>query len=80
MSPAGATQASRPDDAAALPYALLGELPAAATAEIAALIPYLLERDMDEVFEASIRHLLSGLATDLDPIDTDGTPIDPSDE
>ncbi len=33
--------------------------------EVAAHMPYLLTRDLDEVFAAIVRHLLAGLATDL---------------
>ena len=41
---------------------------------IAPLIPYFLERDMDELFRASAEHLLEGLAVELarNPGDTEG--------
>jgi hypothetical protein len=34
-------------------------------AEVAAHMPYLLRRDLDDVFAAIVRHLLAGLATEL---------------
>ena len=34
-------------------------------AEVAAHLPYLLTRDLDDVFSAIVRHLLAGLATEL---------------
>jgi TetR/AcrR family tetracycline transcriptional repressor len=47
------------------PYARLEELPEEARAEIAPLIPYFLERDMDELFRRTAEHLLEGLAAEL---------------
>jgi AcrR family transcriptional regulator len=63
-----------PADSGPSPYARLDELPLEARAEIAPLIPYFLERDMDELFRASAEHLLEGLAAELarDPGDDDG--------
>jgi hypothetical protein len=60
-------KATQPDANASgpSPYALLEELPDESRAEIAALIPHFLERNMDDVFAATVRHLLDGMAADL---------------
>jgi AcrR family transcriptional regulator len=64
---------NHPADSGPSPYARLDELPPEARAEIAPLIPYFLERDMDELFRASAEHLLEGLAAQLarNPGDTE---------
>ncbi len=56
---------NHPADSGPSPYARLDDLPPEARAEIAPLIPYFLERDMDELFRASAEHLLEGLAAEL---------------
>ena len=47
------------------PYARLEELPPDARSQIAPLIPFFLEHDMDALFESSVDHLLDGLASAL---------------
>jgi AcrR family transcriptional regulator len=42
-----------------------GDLGSDDVSEVAAHMPYLLTRDLDDVFAAIVRHLLAGLATDL---------------
>jgi AcrR family transcriptional regulator len=65
---------NHPSESGPSPYARLDELPPEARAQIAPLIPYFLERDMDELFRDSAEHLLEGLAAELarSPGDTDG--------
>lgn len=62
------------------PYALLDELPVESRAEIAALVPHFMERDMDDVFAATVRHLLAGMAADLESDSTNpSTRVDAGD-
>jgi len=63
-SPEKATE-QHPTESGASPYARLDELSPAAQAEIAPLIPFFLERDMDALFRSSSEHLLAGLDAEL---------------